>query len=130
MFPQSVGFSATARRPGLTGLLAVLLLLLMLAPPGRAATVIFTVTDVADATPGQDLWEYSYQVTGVTFALGQGFTIFFDRALFSQLQSPPPFVNADWDPIAIQPDLALNSDGLYDAQALRNGPSLADRFRV
>lgn len=130
MFPQPVGFRATVSNPGLTGLLTMLLLFFPLAPPGRAATVIFAATDLTDTSPGQDLWEYSYQVTGVTFAAGQGFTIFFDRALFAQLQSPPPFVNADWDPLTIQPDLALNSDGFYDAQALRNNPSLADLFRV
>ncbi len=39
-------------------------------------------------------------------------------------------MNADWDPISLQPDLALGSNGFYDALALRNTPSLADPFKV
>ena len=129
MFLQPVGSRPTVRNSGLAGLLAVLLLFFMPAPPGRAATVIFTATDLADTTPGQDLWEYSYRVSGVTFTANQGFTIFFDRTLFSQLQNPPSFVNADFDLLVVQPDLALMSNGFYDALALRNAPSLADPFK-
>ena len=130
IFPQPVGSRATVRNSGLAGVLAVLLFFFTLAPPGRAATVIFTATDVVDVTPGQDLWEYSYRVSDVTFTANQGFTIFFDRTLYSQLQNPPTFVNADFDLLVVQPDLALMSNGFYDALALRNAPSLADPFRV
>ena len=122
------GFPRLVFEPGLAGLLAVFLF--TFSPPGRGATILFTATDVADTTPGEDVWQYSYTPGDFTFAAGQGFTIVFDRTLFSQLQSPPPFVNADWDPIALQPDLALNSDGFYDALALRHAPSLADPFKV
>ena len=130
MFPQSVGSHATVRKPGLAGLLAVLLLLLTLALPGRAATMIFTAADLADATPGQDLWEYRYTVSDLTLTAGQGFTIFFDFHLYKLLQIPPPFLNADFDLLVVERDLALSSNGFYDAQALRNAPSLADPFRV
>ena len=92
--------------------------------------MIYAATDVADTTLGEDIWEYSYTFAGFTFGAGQGFTVFFDRTLFSQLQSPPPFVNADWDPLTIQPDLILGSNGFYDALALRNAPSLANPFKV
>ena len=54
----------------------------------------------------------------------------FDRTINSPLQSAPRFVNGDWDPITVQPDLPLNSDGFYDALALRHAPSLADPFKV
>ena len=126
--------------------------LLTLSPPGKAAAVVsdpsgigleyvapapaievtfrFAVVDLADTTPGQDLWEYSYTVSGLALTAGQGFTIFFDFNLYTLLQNPPPLVNADWDPITVQPDMALHSNGFYDAQALRNAPSLADPFRV
>jgi hypothetical protein len=104
--------------------------LLIVSPVARPAAILFEATDLTDTTPGEDLWRYSYSVSGFTFATNQGFTIRFDRSLYRQLQSPPPLINADWDAISIQPDLALNSDGFYDAAALRNGPSLADPFTV
>ena len=39
-------------------------------------------------------------------------------------------MNADFDLLTVQPDLALASNGFYDALALRNNPSLADLFKV
>ncbi|MEO7318217.1 MAG: PEP-CTERM sorting domain-containing protein [Chthoniobacteraceae bacterium] len=146
MFPQSVGSRATVRKPGLAGLLffftpdapgaAVVSVpngigaAFVRPAPEIAVTFRFEVVDLADTTPGQDLWEYRYTVSGLTLTAGQGFTIFFDFNLYTLLQNPPPLVNADWDPITVQPDLALHSNGFYDAQALRNAPSLADPFRV
>ena len=128
MLSNHRGFPRSVFQPGLAGLLTVFLF--TFSSPGRAATVIFEATNLADTTPGEDLWRYSYTPGDFTFAAGQGFTVVFDRALFSQLQSPPSFINADWDALSLQPDLALNSDGFYDALALRNAPSLADPFKV
>ena len=96
----------------------------------RAAAIGYTATDLADTTAGEDLWLYQYHVSGFTFGSGEGFTITFDRSLFTKLQSPPPLVNADWNVLTLQPDLALSSNGLYDALALRAAPSLANDFRV
>ena len=128
MLSNHRGFPSSIFKPGLAGFLAVFLF--TFAPPGRAATVIFETTNLADTTPGEDLWQYSCTPGDFTFAAGQGFTVVFDRMLFAQLQSPPPFVNADWDPLTLQPDIALGSNGFYDALALRNAPSLADPFKV
>ena len=150
MHPQSVGSRAALRLSGPLGWFAVLLF--ALAPPGRSATVVsipssigaeyvapapafevifrFEVVDLADTTPGQDLWEYSYQVSGLALTTGQGFTIFFDFSRYALLQHPPPLVNADFDLLTVQPDPALNSNGFYDALALRNNPSFADPFRL
>ena len=57
------------------------------------------------------MWEYRYTVTGLALTAGQGFTIFFDFHLYTLLQNPPPFVNADFDLLVVQPDLALTSNG-------------------
>ena len=144
------GFPRSAFPSGLAGLLAAFLF--ALSPPGRGAAVVSTpggigaacvapapgievifrcaVVDLADTTPGQDLWEYRYQVTGLTLTVGQGFTIFFDLGLYTLLQSPPPFANADFNLLVAQPDLALNSNGFYDALASRNNPSFADPFTL
>ena len=150
MLSNHRGFPRSVFKPGLAGLLAVLLL--TFSPPGHGAAVVsipggigaeyvapapainatfrFAVVDLADTTPGQDLWEYTYQVSGLTLTAGQGFTIFFDLSLYTLLQNPPPFVNADFDLLTVQPDLNLNSNGFYDAQALRNNPSFADPFKL
>lgn len=95
-----------------------------------AEVITFTTTDLADATPGEDLWRYSYHVSDYVFGNGEGFTITFDRTLFTQLQSPPPLINSDWEALTLQPDLALSSDGFYDALALRAAPSLVDDFTL
>ena len=93
-----------------------------------ATTINYQVTDLANTTPGEDLWQYSYSVSDYTFNLEYGFTIFFDYSLYSNLENPPLFVNANWDPIVWQPN-ALG-DGAYDALALVNNASLADPFTV
>ena len=150
MLSNHRGFPRSVFKPGLAGLLAIFLF--TLSPPGRSAAVVstpggigaayvppppdiavtfrFAIIDLADTTPGQDLWEYSYEVSGLTLTTGQGFTIFFDVNLYTLLQNPPPFVNSDWDLLTAQPDLALHSNGFYDAQALRNNPSFADPFKL
>ena len=150
MLSNHRGFPTADFTSGLAGIVAVFLFIL--SPPGRGAAVVstlggigaeyiapapsiavtfrFAVVDLADTTPGQDLWEYSYQVSGHTLTAGQGFTIFFDLSLYTLLQNPPPFVNADFDLLTVQPDLALHSNGFYDALALRNNPSFADPFKL
>ena len=150
MLSSHRGFPRSVFKSGLAGLIAVFLI--TFSPPSRSTAVVsnpsgigaeyvapapainvtfrFAVVDLADTTPGQDLWEYSYQVTGLTLTAGQGFTIFFDLSLCTLLQNPPPFVNADFDLLTVPPDLALHSNGFYDAQALRNNPSFADPFKL
>ena len=129
-FSQTINLCAPLRRSCLTGIAATLLILSAIASSSQAAAITYVATNVADTTPGQDLWEYTYQVSLANFASGEGFTVNFDRNFYALLQSPPPIVNADWDAITIQPDLPLHSDGFYDALALRNSPSLADPFKV
>ena len=130
MFPRTIEFRIAFRLFRRAGTVAMLLISLVPASSSRAATIVYSATNVADTTPGQDLWEYSYGVSLANFAAGEGFTLTFDRSKYKLLQSPPPIVNSDWDSITIQPDLALNSDGFYDALALRSAPSLADPFKV
>ena len=113
--------------------LVALLLTLLFAwySTAPAATVIYyEVTNLADTTPGSDLWEIAYHVTNFNAAAGQGFSVSFALNLYQDIQSPPPVVNGDWDVISIQPDAGLNSNGRYDAQAVRSMPSLADAFTV
>ncbi len=66
MLSKHRGFPKSVLRPGLAGALAVFLC--TLSPPARAATILFTATDVADTAPGQDLWEYRYTLDGFAFS--------------------------------------------------------------
>jgi len=90
-----------------------------------ATTIEFEAVDLQNS-----LWQYNYFVSGRTFSTDQGFTIFFDYRRYTQLQSPPPAINPNWNSIVLQPDLNLPDNGAYDALALVSGASLADAFRV
>ena len=107
-----------------------LVLALVTPPPGHASPIVieFDAIDLADTTAGEDLWEYRYFVTDFDVLADQGFSISFDFTRYTDLQSPAPAVNADWDVATFQPDAVLQSDGLYDALALTGGASLADAF--
>ena len=97
--------------------------------PGAAsaATVQYEAIDLADVVSGEDLWQYRYQVSGTFEAFG-GFNVLFDPASYSQLEDPPPAVNADWALSVIQPDTGLPADGLYTATALNGTPDLTSPF--
>jgi len=119
------------RKSGYTILFVLAVVLLTIFTGNSYATTIFyQASDLADTTPGQDLWQYSYSVSGYTFSQNYGFTVLFDYSLYSNLEDPPPFVNNDWDPIVLQPDLILQEEGAYDALALVDNASLADPFTV
>lgn len=121
------------RKP--TCLIPVLLLLCFafFLPVARAGTITYLATDLTDTTPGQDLWQYRYLLSGFSFGLNSGFDIFFplsDGYLFGDLENDPPEPNPDWDVLSVQPDTNLPADGFLDALALTNSPSLAAPFTI
>lgn len=96
-----------------------------------ATTITFEATNLKDSVLGQDLWMYTYFVSDAKFYADQGFTIFFDLGLYSDLSVSPKTPGApDWDPLVIQPDAKLESDGYFDSLALVKGASLANPFMV
>ena len=107
------------------------LIALGIAPAVLAGPIVirFEALNLPDVVPGQDHWQYRYAVSGYTFDVDHGFSVYFDPALYANLDDPPA-VNADWDSIAVQPDPALPSEGFFDALALTSGASLADPFVV
>jgi len=107
-------------------------LTLLLFPVGKshAIQISYQAVNLADTTPGEDLWQYSYTVGDYSFEMDYGFTIYFNYLLYSDLEDPAPSVNDDWDPIVWQPDTAIPDDGAYDALSLKDGASLADPFVV
>ncbi len=119
----------TSSSPGLAFARTIpLLFISLLVPAAPATTILFTATNLADSTPGKDLWQYQYSVSNLQPDAGQGFSIFFDPSLYGDLQSPPPSANQGWDLLSIQPDPKLESDGFFDALALLTGASLANPF--
>jgi hypothetical protein len=110
---------------------ASLILLVAGAPRTAAATTIsYLATDLSDTAAGDDLWQYDYFVSGIAFDTDQGFSVGFDTALYTGLDSPPPAVSPDWDILTLQPDPGIPEDGIYDAVALVNGAALDKAFSV
>jgi len=95
-----------------------------------ATTIFYSPVDLPDVTPGANLWRYDYIVRDFPFSQNQSFTIYFDRLLYRDLESPPPSVGPDWDVLTLQPDPNLPDNGAYDALALIDNPSLAPPFSV
>lgn len=114
------------------GLVTLTLAALARPEKAEALTIRFESLDIGDVTPGEDLRQIRYHVTGDVngspLQANQGFAIGFGLALYRDLQDPPPAVNADWDVLVLQPDPAIPDDGAYDALALNDDPSLADPF--
>ena len=82
---------------------AALVIFLFCLPVLRAQfTVQYEATDLADTTPGQDLWQYTYSVSGFSFQTNQGFSVFFDDQLYRNLQNPRPNSSPDWSVITVQ----------------------------
>ena len=86
------GFPRSVFKPGLAGVLAVFLFIV--SPSGRAATILFSATDVADTTVGEDLWQHSYSPGDIAFAAGRGFTVVW---LGTGAPGSQPFVIYDTD---------------------------------
>jgi len=92
-----------------------------------AGVIAYEARDLPDVVVGQDLWEYEYFLSGFVFGVDEGFTVYASDALYQDLVIPVA-PGADWDALAFEPDVVLNSPGGYDALALVGGPSLAGPF--
>ena len=118
-------------KPWLSGwvLASVLLLTCSIPRSAQAALVINAdLTNLADVVLGQDLWQGSYSLSGASFLANEGFTVYFDSALYSGLSAPLPPVPPNWDVLTIQPDSILAAPGFLDGLALVNSPPLNQPF--
>jgi hypothetical protein len=80
------------------------------------------------ATPlGGNLWRYDYKVNNPTPSLGfDQLTVYFELGKYELLADPTAPVG--WDPLVVQPDPGIPSNGFYDVLNLA-GP-LADGLSV
>lgn len=93
-------------------------------------SVQVTATNLGDTTPGKDLWQYLYMVSGGLVNTNEGFTIFFDPNLYSDLQNPQAVPSSDWNVDIVHPDPSIPADGFFDALALVSPASLTTLFTV
>lgn len=85
--------------------------------PLAPVQIVAEPVDLADAAAGEDLWLFRYTVSGFDASIAAGLSIFFDDATTSALD-PSGLAPAAWDVLVLQPDPALQADGLFDALAL------------
>ncbi len=102
-----------------------LLTILLMVPGAKAITIEYTALN-----QGSGAWQYSYYLSGNTFNQYQGFQIYFDFNLYSNLDVFPSAPNADWGLVTYNPSALFSINGVYDAIALVNNPSLTDPFVI
>jgi hypothetical protein len=103
----------------------LLILSLVLVCPAlvSATTVYYTAVNLNDTIPGQDRWEYRYTLSAFSAVPDAGFTMYFDPALYADLQNP--IVPENWNYNLAQPDTTWTFDGVFDAEALTAGAATA-----
>jgi len=81
-----------------------------------SAGVTYTVTDLPDTTPGQDLWRYHYSISGPLTASNAINVLFSPPASYSNLLVTGS--TSGISPLVAQPDPALPADGMLTVTAL------------
>lgn len=111
---------------------AVLAFFFSFSIPAPAQGVIrYEAQNLTDETVGEDLWQYTFYLTGYNFQANQGLSIFFDYQKFMKLAHPnQSSLDPIWNVLVVQRDLSLSADGFFDALATANSPSLATPFLV
>ena len=90
----------------------------------QATTIDYTATEL-----GSNRWRYDYTVTNDTLASPlEEFTIFYDELLYGQLLAV--VAPGGWEPLAIQPDIAIPAAGFFDALALNGGIAALRQLRA
>jgi hypothetical protein len=105
--------------------IALVLLALLGAGSAQAVEVSYTVQNLSG-----NRWLYAYRLDEFPYAAGYGFSVYFDPELYASLSTALPGPGSDWDPVVVQPDPGLSSDGLYDAEALFDDSTPDAVFRV
>ena len=105
--------------------------LIMCGSASGQGTIRYETNNLADVVLGEDLWEYSFFLSGFNFQTNQGFSVFLDHTRYAKLAHPnQSSLDPLWDLLVVQPDLSLAADGFLDALAKGNSPSLAIPFRL
>lgn len=92
---------------------AALAAALVASPPASALQIDVTASQISG-----NLWSYEYKLSDRVFSVDQGFTLWFDKTLFENLQVSGPN-SSYWDPLVFQPDNPTGEDGMVDSLALQ-----------
>ena len=71
------------------------LLAWLVAPASHAILIEYEALDLANTTPGADLWQFNYYVSEHDFRTDQGFTVWFDLGAYDNLV--PLSASPDWN---------------------------------
>ena len=72
------------------------------------------VVDYLATSLGGSLWRYDYTINNTTPSIGfDELTVYFDVATFRLLSNA--IAPIDWDPLVVQPDAGLPTNGFFDA---------------
>ena len=96
----------------------------------NALTIEYQAINLANTTPGQDLWRYTYKISGYTFAVNEGLDIYFSQTLYGALSNPQPMLGPQWfasSSTVIDPGGAPQ---IYDVITVVPNPSLDVVFSV
>ncbi len=125
----SLSWFQSRRRPAF--LAACLFLSCGLIPQAaHALRIDADFVNLADTTPGQDLWQGTYRLSLGTFANNEGFTVLFDPLLYTSLSTPLLPTPPGWNVLTVQPDVALSAPGFFDGLAQTNNPTLSQPFNL
>lgn len=97
----------------------------MVAPAG----ILFVEQEDLDDTGLEaDRWQFTYRLAEPALTAGQGFTVYFDEALYRNLTLDT--VPSGWDVAVVQPDLVLPDAGFLDALTLEDALAPSGPFRL
>jgi len=108
---------------------AILGMILFSPARSEAAPISVTAVDLADLVPGQDLWRYTYDLSGNSLNAFEAFDFYFDQSLYGALSNPATS-NAGWSLLTLQPDPGIPAPGEFIVQALAGAASTANPFSV
>ena len=90
--------------------------LAVFAPSVHAMAVEYTVAPLAGGS-----WRYDYTITNIGLpATFDELTVYFDVSQYTLLANAS--APSGWDPIVVQPDAVIPSNGFYDALSLAGAP--------
>lgn len=90
---------------------------------GAEIQIAYLTDDLPDAIPGQDLWRYTYTVSGQAFTQSYGFNIYYPWQTFDMVALVASPQTA-WSPVdVLGPQRTLDQPGLLSASAADNLPA-------
>lgn len=93
-----------------------------------AATVNYTAFDIADSTPGQDLWRYDYLISG-SFGAFDTLSLEYADSLYAQLALTTPPTTLDAAPV-VTGGFPAGSPSLLQLTAFSANAALSDAASV